>query len=410
MSEIQNIFNVYDLQEKGIMEYKKFLKDLLLTDELSRPRKQLLKDVFNHIDYEGRGALDIKEMTNIYKTPDPNVLPDLLDAFNLFHNITRGSRNPLVNLDEFTEYYSNINFLIPETKGDKLFNEFTSEGWCLYDKSFDERKNLIKNKVESLGKQKNREMRNKLVGSDKVPYGTIKDKINYNLNEANPTIKYNINKIEDIIIHLRNILSQRGFCSIMSMRRTFLLLDVNNNKKIPFKDFESLFKKYRYDLSDKEIKNLFNYFDDESTGYIYYPEFVNAVLGDLKDCRKNVLKQVFDKLDINESGFITPKIMREEYNPKGNPLVRQGKRSEEEILADFIDLLEYHFNLLNDKNEDGGDINTIKVDFDDFCDFYKNVSVCIEDDKLFEIMLMGEWGLKKDGKNPYQKEWNKQDA
>jgi len=60
----------------------------------------------------------------------------------------------LVNLDDFIEYYNYINFLIPEVKNDQLFLDFTSEGWRLNDKSFDERKNLLNNKVEGLGKQK----------------------------------------------------------------------------------------------------------------------------------------------------------------------------------------------------------------------------------------------------------------
>ena len=67
--------------------------------------------------------------------------------------------------------------------------------------------------------------------------------------------------------------------------------------------------------------------------------------------------------------------------------MRQGKRSEDEVLADFIDVLEYHFNLLNEKTEENVDINDILIDFDEFCDFYKNISVCVDEDKYFEIMI-----------------------
>jgi hypothetical protein len=41
--------------------------------------------------------------------------------------------------------------------------------------------------------------------------------------------------------------------------------------------------------------------------------------------------------------------MRDSYNPKEHSLVRRGKRREDEILGDFIDILEYHFSLLNEK-------------------------------------------------------------
>ena len=229
MKEIQNIFNVYDIQEAGIMQYQKFINDLLKLNSMSKSRKNHLETIFNHLDYEGKHALDINYLTSLYKEPkENNPLPDLIESFINFHNIIRGNRNPLVTINNFIEFYNYINILIPETKNDQLFINFTSEAWLLYDKTFDERKNLAILKVESLGKQKNREAMNKLIKSNKTPFGTMKEKINYNLNENNATMKYNVNKIEDILIHLRSILIERGFTGIMSMRRTFMLMDENN--------------------------------------------------------------------------------------------------------------------------------------------------------------------------------------
>ena len=413
--EIQNIFKMYDIEDKGIMEYRKFLNDLFKIKLMSESRKAHLRNIYDHLDFEHKQALDINELISLYKKPEQNseniILPDLLETFIIFHNIIRGTRNPLVSLDDFLEYYSFINFLIPESKGDKLFIDFTAEGWRLYDKSFDERKNMIINKTAGLGlgKQKNREAMNKIVGSNKAPFGTDREKINYNLNEEEATIKYNVNKIEDIIGHLRYILFQRGPRGIMALKRTFMLLDENSDKKISFAEFEKMFKRYRFNLSQIEINNLFNYFDQDKSGFIDYSEFLKGITGELNNFRKNILRQVFQKLDKDETGFIKVKTLRESYDPKGHPLVRQGKRSEDEILGEFIDILEYHFNLLNEKNEENEDINEIKIDFEEFCEFYKTISVSIEEDKYFEIMVLSEWDIKKDGKPLYQKDWNLQD-
>ena len=413
--EIQNIFKMYDIEDKGIMEYRKFLNDLFKIKLMSESRKAHLRNIYDHLDFEHKQALDINELISLYKKPEQNseniILPDLLETFIIFHNIIRGTRNPLVSLDDFLEYYSFINFLIPESKGDKLFIDFTAEGWRLYDKSFDERKNMIINKTAGLGlgKQKNREAMNKIVGSNKAPFGTDREKINYNLNEEEATIKYNVNKIEDIIGHLRYILFQRGPRGIMALKRTFMLLDENSDKKISFAEFEKMFKRYRFNLSQIEINNLFNYFDQDKSGFIDYSEFLKGITGELNNFRKNILRQVFQKLDKDETGFIKVKTLRESYDPKGHPLVRQGKRSEDEILGEFIDILEYHFNLLNEKNEENEDINEIKIDFEEFCEFYKTISVSIEEDKYFEIMVLSEWDIKKDGKSLYQKDWNLQD-
>ena len=412
VKEIHNLFNLYDIQEKGIMEYKKFLSDLFKLNSMPKSRKNHLEKIFDHLDFERKQALDINELNSLYRKPEsgePNPVPDLLETFVIFHNIIRGTRNPLVNLDDFIEYYNYINFLIPETKNDQLFIDFTSDGWRLNDKSFDERKNIAINKIGGLGKQKNREAKEKLIGNSKTPYGTIKDKINYNLNEEEATIQYNVNKIEDLVTHLKSNLIQRGPRGLMSIRRTFMLVDENGDKKISFNEFEKMFKRYRFNISQVEINNLFNYFDKDGSGFIDYSEFINGIVGELNQFRKDVLKKVFEKIDKEETGFITVGQLRNEYNPKGHPLVRQGKRTEDEILGDFIDILEYHFSLLNEKNDENIDANEIKIDFDDFCDFYKTISICFEDDKYFEIMVMSEWGLKKDGKTLYQRTWNKQE-
>ena len=415
LDEIKNIFKMYDIEEKGIMEYRKFLNDLLKLKLMSESRKNHLKNIFDHLDFERKQALDINELISIYKKSESkeeeNIIPDLLETFVIFHNIIRGTRNPLVSLEDFIEYFNYINILIPETKNDQLFNDFTSDKWRLYDKSFDERKNLVINRTGGLGlgKQKNREAMNKLTGSNKAPFGTDKEKINYNLNEEEATVKYNVNKIEDLVGHLRYILFQRGPRGLMALKRTFMLLDENSDKKISFAEFEKMFKRYRFNLSEIEVNNLFNYFDKDKSGFIDYSEFLNGIIGELNEFRKNILKQVFDKLDKNEMGFITVKILRDSYDPKGHPLVRQGKRSEDEILGEFIDILEYHFNLLNEKNEENLDINEIKIDFDEFCEFYKTISVSVEEDKYFEIMVLSEWDIKKDGKSLYQKDWNLQD-
>ena len=414
VKEIHNIFNVYDIQEKGIMEYKKFLNDLFKLKNMPKSRKEHLEKIFDHLDVERKQALDINELVSLYKKPEPeepNPIPELLETFVIFHNIIRGTRNPFVNLDDFIEYYSYINFLIPETKNDKLFIEFTSEGWRLNDTIFDERKNLLNNRVEGLGKQKNREAKKKLIGMDnKVPYGTIKSKINYNLNEEEPTIEYNVNKIEDLLAHLRLNLVQRGPRGLMSMKRTFMLVDESGEKKIAFNEFEKMFKRYRFNLSQIEINNLFNYYDKDGSGFIDYGEFVKEIVGELSQFRKDVLKQVFEKLDKEETGFITVGLLRNTYNPKEHPLVRRGKRSEDEILGDFIDVLEYHFSLLNEKNDENVDANEIKIDFDEFCEFYKPISICIEEDKYFEVLVLSVWGIKKEGKSLYQRTWNKPEA
>ena len=408
-SEISKLFNFYDDENTGIIKYNNFLNDLFLKKEVPQKRIKLLKEIFNHLDFDGKGSIDLKELNNIYSYPnnnEPNPIPDLLDSFKLYHNIMRGSRQPLIKQDEFIDFYSTISFLIQETKEDKLFNSFLSNTWKLYDKSLEERKNLRKDPIDNLGKQK-KYSNSKNVISNKAPYGIDDEKINYN-KIGSATIKYNFNKIEDILNHFRKTFQLRGVRAIMSLRRTLMLLDVNFTKILNLKDFKNLLlKTFRFDFEEIEIQNLFNYLDKERKGEINYEDFINELVGEVNNNRRKILKLVYDKINEDNENYITVGQMRNSYNAKENPLVRQKKKSEDEMMAEFMDFIEYHFNLLNEKNDDSIDINQIKIDFDNFVDFYKYISMFIDDDKYFEVMLMSEWGLKIDGKYPYQRGWSK---
>ncbi len=409
--EISKIFNLYDDNNTGIIKYNDFLNDVFLKKEIPQKRINLIKEIFNNLDLENHGTIEFKELNNIYSYPknnEPNPVPDLLDSFKLFHNLMRGSRQPLVKESEFVDFYSTISFLIEEIKEDKLFNSFVSNTWRLNDKSFEERKNLRKNPIDNLGKQK-RYSNQKNVISNKAPYGVDDEKINYN-KSGNATLKYNFDKFEDILAHFRKCFKLRGVRGIMSLRRALMLFDVNITKVINLKDFKNLLQKtFRFDFEDIEIQNMFNYFDKDRKGEINYEEFIKVLVGNVNENRKKILKQVFDKINEDNGEYITVGQMRNCYNAKESPLVRQNKKNEDEMMAEFMDLIEYHFNLLNERDEESLDINQIKIDFDDFIEFYKYISMVIDDDKYFEVMLMGEWGLKIDGKYPYQRGWSKKD-
>ena len=60
------------------------------------------------------------------------------------------------------------------------------------------------------------------------------------ISEAHKDVcRFNINKVEDNLNHLRSILIQRGYTGIMSMRRTFMLIDEPNTSDITLYEYEN---------------------------------------------------------------------------------------------------------------------------------------------------------------------------
>lgn len=98
-------------------------------------------------------------------------------------------------------------------------------------------------------------------------------------------------------------------------------------------------------------------FDVNDDGFISFDELLHAVKGDMSPFRKDLVKRVFKKLDFNENGYIDIEDVRKSYNARQHPDVRAGKKSEEEVLLEFMETFEAHraMNTASDKYSKQGD-------------------------------------------------------
>ena len=146
------------------------------------------------------------------------------------------------------------------------------------------------------------------------------------------------------------------------MRRAFIIADENDSKTLTLPEFIKFCHDYRIPISGKDINILFDEFDINKNGEINYEEFVLAFTGEMCERRKRLITILFEVLDKDRKGFVELDDIRNTYNPKNHPDILAGKRTEDEVLAEFLDNLQYHFSLLkSDKEQE----NT-KINFDEF--------------------------------------------
>jgi len=179
-----------------------------------------------------------------------------------------------------------------------------------------------------------------------------------------------------------------------------MIADDNNSKEIDKNEFFKLLHDYRIHLSNEEKNELFNEFDIDGSGNINYEEFTKAIVGEMNNRRKNIVKKVFNKLDKNGNGRIEIDDIKDSYDASNHPDVKNGKKSEDEVLAEFLDNFEYHFNLLNNnKSRDG------KITLDEFIEYYNNLSMSIDNDDYFEAVMNSAWDMDNSRSNNRQKAW-----
>ena len=222
-----------------------------------------------------------------------------------------------------------------------------------------------------------------------IPFGVDEKPTDYS-NPLHPKGDLNgikLSKTDDIISLFRKKIISRGFRGIMSLRRTFMLFDENRSNKLKKKQFHKFLEDYRYDLPSNLEDKLFQIFDTAKKEIIDYNEFISTILGKMNDFRRQIVEKTFDKLDKEKKGKVDYNIIRESYNADKHPEVLNGKRTKQEVLARFIDMFEYHFNLLN-KNK-----NKNEATKEEFEEFYNYISVFIDNDKYFEDLMNRIWGL-----------------
>lgn len=121
------------------------------------------------------------------------------------------------------------------------------------------------------------------------------------------------------------------------------------------------------------------------------------VVGDMNQNRKNFVKKAFDKLDRNHNGVVEIDDIKDVYNAKNHPDVKLGKKTEEEALSEFLDTFELHYSLAHPESRDR------KITYDEFIEYYTNISMSIEDDRYFELMMTNAWNLNNVA--PQNKGW-----
>ena len=419
--EIKELFDLFDRDGTGSIDYDEFLHQI--RGEMNEKRKNIVLQAFDKLDLDKSGIVELNEIKSLYnvknnkevlsgKKTEEDIYGEFIETFETHHNIKKGVRDKRVSREEFLEYYNNISMSIDD---DDYFIEMIKNAWklrqtpsYLNQQAWSNQNNNNDNrnvsdyyKSSNIGQKKGKilgERNPKIGNASNAPFGTDDIPTNYstsnNPNRAqNSNYKYdntNNNKInaDEILKKMKNKMTARGTRGIMSIRRAFMIADDDNSKTVNLNEFKKFCHDYRLGFNEDEVKELFKKFDKDNSGNIDYDEFIYNIEGEMNNFRKNIVKKVFDKLDKNKNGLIELDDIRENYNAKKHPDVISGKKNEEEVLAEFLDNFEYHFSLLNsNKSKDG------KITFDEFCEYYNNISMSISDDRYFESIMNSAWNL-----------------
>ena len=382
----------YDYNYDYLDEFYKSSQDINIRNKYNKNLNKNNNNIKNHL----------RSKTNVDLVQDTLERKAILN-FNTLNN------NKITNSKR---YFGQESDNIKENNGKRIFkkkryNPITDE-FIQENNSFNTGHNIVNDLIKKDQIKKENEVLIKEEINPEIEEYNTKNKKIYNFNTFNSKIKEN-----ESLVKFRKLLVSLGTKSIFRFQKMLSIYDRDNSGFISFDNFYTIFQSNYIDIPLVDIKSIFGLFDNNnnekqinsaSEYKIKYDLLLKSIIGNISIKRRALIQKVFDSFSRDKNGKILISDMKNRFNPSRHPDVLKGSKTENKILGEFLDFLEIFREYYN--NLHGG--YTFNMGFQEFLEFYSEISLSIEDDKDFENLLINCWDLElieqKDKMNDNNKE------
>ena len=381
----------YDYNYDYLDEFYKSSQDINIRNKYNKNINKNNNNIKNHL----------RSKTNVDLVQDTLERKTILN-FNTLNN------NKITNSKR---YFGQESDNIKENNGKRIFkkkryNPITDE-FIQENNSFNTGHNIVNDLIKKDQIKKENEILIKEEINPEIEEYNTKNKKIYNFNTFNSKIKEN-----ESLVKFRKLLVSLGTKSIFRFQKMLSIYDRDNSGFISFDNFYTIFQSNYIDIPLVDIKSIFGLFDNNnekqinsaSEYKIKYDLLLKSIIGNISIKRRALIQKVFDSFSRDKNGKILISDMKNRFNPSRHPDVLKGSKTENKILGEFLDFLEIFREYYN--NLHGG--YTFNMGFQEFLEFYSEISLSIEDDKDFENLLINCWDLdlieQKDKMNDNNKE------
>ena len=382
----------YDYNYDYLDEFYKSSQDINIRNKYNKNLNKNNNNIKNHL----------RSKTNVDLVQDTLERKAILN-FNTLNN------NKITNSKR---YFGQESDNIKENNGKRIFkkkryNPITDE-FIQENNSFNTGHNIVNDLIKKDQIKKENEILIKEEINPEIEEYNTKNKKIYNFNTFNSKIKEN-----ESLVKFRKLLVSLGIKSIFRFQKMLSIYDRDNSGFISFENFYTIFQSNYIDIPLVDIKSIFGLFDNNnnekqinsaSEYKIKYDLLLKSIIGNISIKRRALIQKVFDSFNKDKNGKILISDMKNRFNPSRHPDVLKGSKTENKILGEFLDFLEIFREYYN--NLHGG--YTFNIGFQEFLEFYSEISLSIEDDKDFENLLINCWDLELIEQKDKMKDNNKE--
>ena len=97
-------------------------------------------------------------------------------------------------------------------------------------------------------------------------------------------------------------------------------------------------------LKESEVESLYNHFNDaKKDGLVNHEAFLKLLKGRMSEAREELVDRAFEELIRKKKGLpLTLEDIRRSFNPENHPDVSSGRRNEDVVTNEFLEVFEIH--------------------------------------------------------------------
>ena len=175
------------------------------------------------------------------------------------------------------------------------------------------------------------------------------------------------------------LLSRAGDDAVRGLTRSLVLMDKDYTNSLSKEELFNGLQRYGVQCTLADVDIILKHFDSDNSGSISLKELLRALRGHMKRKRRELVSLAFDILDANHGGTVSVAEIMGRYDATQHPSVLKGEKTPEEVARMFMGGW--------DKSNDG------TITWEEWLDYYKDVSAAIERDDYFELMMRNCWHL-----------------
>lgn len=137
------------------------------------------------------------------------------------------------------------------------------------------------------------------------------------------------------------------------------------------------------------MQALLKFYDIDGDGQVSYEEFLRGLRDEMTPRRAKMVEKIFKALDRDASGFINLADIVQIYDVSMNSEFIEKKKTKEQILSEFLNNFEGARG-----NHDG------QITFQEFFDYYSDLSMSVPNDEYFVRMLESAWQIPEADNDP----------